>query len=82
MLANNLTVADEEAVQAELLEMQREAVRLLPLTPLDTKSLKQQLRQLGEVQPEVAKPLDLPAVPQTEPRPVAVEPEGQCSVLT
>ena len=81
MLANNLTVADEEAVQAELLEMQREAVRLLPLTPLDTRSLNQQLRQLGEV-PEVVKPLDLPVVPQTEPRPVAVEPEGQCSALT
>lgn len=28
MLANNLTVEDEEAVQAELKELEREAVRL------------------------------------------------------
>lgn len=63
MLANTLSVEDEEAVQAELLELQREAVR--NRLPCDqSSSLIPMVLQLGEAQ---KKPVQLPSVPHTAP---------------
>ena len=61
MLANTLSVEDEESVQAELLELQREAVRSRYHV---TSRLSWSLLQLGEVP---AKPVQLPSVPHTAP---------------
>lgn len=62
MLANTLSVEDEEAVQNELLELQREAVSTHLSFPWDWTGIVSS--QLGEA-PE--KPLDLPSVPNEEP---------------
>ena len=62
MLSNTLTVEDEEAVQAELRELQREAVRIS--SQVTNSRFHVPTFQLGEVAQES---VDLPSVPTTEP---------------
>lgn len=63
MLANNLTVEDEESVQAELLELQREAVSKMPYP--QSPGPTQLHLQLGEQAPE--RPIHLPSAPTAQP---------------
>lgn len=76
MLANVLTVEDEEAVQTELKELQQEAVRrfcFLHLASLICKSM-----QVAE--DDVEPRLELPSVPTAEP--VSAIPDGECSAVS
>lgn len=61
MLANNLTLDDEEAVQEDLRQLEAEAVRLVPIRPFFIINLSVQLGTIAEV------PLQLPHIPTTVP---------------
>lgn len=63
MLANSLTVEDEEAVQAELRELQLETVCFGNY--LDSRHIPQLFAQLGVQDAE--RPIRLPSVPTEEP---------------
>jgi hypothetical protein len=77
MLANNLTLDDEEAVQEELAALQKEAVRahfcsFLSCPPMSTDHFGH-LYKITQQNPMPEPILKLPDVPQSEP----VVPEGE-----
>ena len=64
MLSSRLTMDDEEAVQAELKELQMGSVSLSPLTRIVSLSTLTYAQQLQETERQR---IDLPSVPTTEP---------------
>ena len=62
MLSNHLTLDDEDAVQAELRELQAESVSQKWVTELSVLTYSRQMQKA-----ETRQPSNLPSVPRTEP---------------